>query len=168
MDYYLSLGSNIGDRFSFLKEAIRQLRNFGEVLKYSPVYETKPLGMKEGVNFFLNMTALFKCEFSPEKFQKEIKRIEQRMGRDLKNSHLQSREIDIDILFANDLILSKKKLTIPHPSISQRAFVLFPLNDIVPDYVHPVLKKSIRELLEDLRLKNPDIDTLVACHGELF
>jgi 2-amino-4-hydroxy-6-hydroxymethyldihydropteridine diphosphokinase len=145
-EVYLSLGSNLGDRHDQLRQALNQLRTLGSVEKASRCYETKPAGYLDQPDF-LNLACLFTTQSSPEELLKSLKLIEQQMGRQL--SFLNApRPIDIDILFFDDLVLDSTALTIPHPRMSERAFVLVPLADIAPETVHPVLCVTIQELLE--------------------
>ncbi|HQU37641.1 MAG: Bifunctional folate synthesis protein [Anaerolineales bacterium] len=141
---YLALGSNMGNRAANLKEAIASLAPQMEVKARSAVYETDPWGFKEQEKF-LNQVVRVETYLKPEQLIKHLKRLEVALGR--KESFQNGpRLIDIDILFYDDLVLYSPTLTIPHPHLHERAFVLVPLMDIASDLVHPVKKKSIREL----------------------
>ncbi|MBK9006726.1 MAG: 2-amino-4-hydroxy-6-hydroxymethyldihydropteridine diphosphokinase [Anaerolineae bacterium] len=141
---YLALGSNMGNRAANLKEAIASLAPQMEVKARSAVYETDPWGFKEQEKF-LNQVVRVETYLKPEQLIKHLKRLEVALGR--KESFPNGpRLIDIDILFYDDLVLYSPALTIPHPHLHERAFVLVPLMDIASDLVHPVKKKSIREL----------------------
>lgn len=141
---YLALGSNMGNRAANLKEAIASLAPQMEVKARSAVYETNPWGFKEQEKF-LNQVVRVETYLKPEQLIKHLKRLEVALGR--KESFQNGpRLIDIDILFYDDLVLYSPALTIPHPHLHERAFVLVPLMDIASDLVHPVKKKSIREL----------------------
>ena len=141
---YLALGSNMGNRAANLKEAISSLAPQMEVKAKSAVYETDPWGFKEQEKF-LNQVVRVETYLKPEQLIKHLKRLEVALGR--KESFPNGpRLIDIDILFYDDLVLYSPALTIPHPHLHERAFVLVPLMDIASDLVHPVKKKSIREL----------------------
>jgi len=141
---YLALGSNMGNRAANLKEAIASLAPQMEVKARSAVYETDPWGFKEQEKF-LNQVVRVETYLKPEQLIKHLKRLEVALGR--KESFQNGpRLIDIDILFYDDLVLYSPALTIPHPHLHERAFVLVPLMDIASDLVHPVKKKSIREL----------------------
>jgi len=141
---YLALGSNMGNRAANLKEAIASLAPQMEVKARSAVYETDPWGFKEQEKF-LNQVVRVETYLKPEQLIKHLKRLEVALGR--KESFQNGpRLIDIDILFYDDLVLYSPALTIPHPHVHERAFVLVPLMDIASDLVHPVKKKSIREL----------------------
>ena len=141
---YLALGSNIGNRAQNLKEAIAALSPQMEVKARSAVYETPPWGF-ENQEKFLNQAVRVETYLKPEQLIKHLKRLEVALGR--KESFQNGpRLIDIDILFYDDLVLYSPALTIPHPHLHERGFVLVPLMDIASDFVHPVKKKSIREL----------------------
>ena len=141
---YLALGSNMGNRAANLKEAIASLAPQMEVKARSAVYETDPWGFKEQEKF-LNQVVRVETYLKPEQLIKHLKRLEVALGR--KEAFPNGpRLIDIDILFYDDLVLYSPALTIPHPHLHERAFVLVPLMDIASDLVHPVKKKSIREL----------------------
>lgn len=142
----LSLGSNLGDRLMNLHTAMKLLTaDAGELTINSSVYETEPWGLKEQPDF-LNMVVGIETELSPQQLLSEIKYIEDELLRE-KSIRWGSRSIDIDILFFNDLVINSDILTIPHPEIANRRFVLVPLAEIFPDLIHPVLKKPVNSLL---------------------
>ena len=148
---YLALGSNLDNRLANLKQAVSALSPQMEVKAKSPVYETPPWGYEDQPKF-LNQVIKVKTYLEPEPLVKHIKRLEITLGR--KPSFQNGpRLIDIDILFYDDLILDTPSLVLPHPRLHERGFVLLPLMDIDPDLVHPINKKSIREmvLLSDVR-----------------
>lgn len=141
---YLSLGSNIGDRQEFLKRAHAKLGGKITDIVSSSVYETEPWGNKDQESF-LNICLRGRTSLSPEGLLDFIKSVEKNLGR----SHNQKwgpREIDIDILFYGNEAIKSAGLEIPHPHIAERAFVLVPLAEIDPGFVHPGLKKSVGEL----------------------
>jgi 2-amino-4-hydroxy-6-hydroxymethyldihydropteridine diphosphokinase len=142
---YLSLGSNLGARAANLKEAIASLVPQMEVKAKSSVYETPPWGFADQ-DMFLNQVLRLETYLEPEPLLRHLKRLEVALGRkaSFKNG---PRLIDMDILFYDDLVIASPALTIPHPHVHERGFVLVPLMDIAPDLVHPVKKKSIRELV---------------------
>ena len=143
---YLLTGGNEGDRFLHMQQARTNIELIcGQLLLVSSIYETAPWGKTDQPDF-LNQVLLINTKFSPEELLKSILFIEEKGGRKrtVKNA---PRTIDIDILFYNDLILEKPGLTIPHPRIAIRRFVLEPLNEISPEFIHPVIGKTIRELL---------------------
>lgn len=142
---YLSLGSNIDDRQSFLKGAVDKLRNKIDDISLSSVYETEPWGNVDQENF-LNMCLRGETSLTPDALLNFIKSIEKDLGR----SHNQKwgpREIDIDILFYDNQVIDSAGLEIPHPHIADRAFVLVPLAEIAPDFIHPILIKAVEELV---------------------
>lgn len=142
---YLALGSNLGDRLTNLKQAISALTPQMNVKAKSEVYETPPWGYEDQPKF-LNQVVKVQTYLAPEALLKHLKRLELALGR--KESFPNGpRLIDIDILFYDDLALDTASLVIPHPRLHERAFVLLPLMDIDPDLVHPVNKKSVREML---------------------
>ena len=155
MIYYLSLGSNQGDRTTNINKAIDFLRGIGDIEEVSSLYETEPVGMETGTGNFYNLVLCMQIpsSLSPIDLLREIKRFEKRMGRDIAHSHNLPRTIDIDILLAGDRVINTEELVIPHKEMTKRAFVLIPLNEIAPGVVHPVLKQPIKEVLEHLPAK---------------
>lgn len=142
---YLSLGTNLGDRATNLKQAITSLPPQMTVRSKSKVYETPPWGYTEQ-DAFLNQVVMVTTYLEPEQLLKHLKRLEVALGRKatFRNG---PRLIDLDILFFDDLVLNTPALTVPHPHVHERGFVLVPMMDIAPDHVHPVNQKSIRELI---------------------
>jgi 2-amino-4-hydroxy-6-hydroxymethyldihydropteridine diphosphokinase len=143
---YLLTGGNEGDRFLHMKQARANIEHIcGQLLMVSSLYETAAWG-KTDQSDFLNQILLVETNFGPEALLNAILSIEERGGRKrtVKNA---PRTIDIDILFYNNLVLEKPGLSIPHPRIADRRFVLEPLDEISPDFKHPVLKKTIHQLL---------------------
>lgn len=146
--FYLSLGSNVGDREGLLRDAIARLQAHGRIVSVSSFYETEPVEFTDQA-WFLNCVVALATEEAPEQLMAAVLEIEQSMGRK-RIQRKGPRTIDIDILLAGETILDSPALTIPHPAMHQRRFVLQPLAEIAPDLRHPVLKKAIRELLEAL------------------
>ena len=145
---YLSIGSNKGNRYSFIKEALRLIRkDMGKVILMSKIYETKSWGFHS--DDFLNICIMIKSELLPAELLNKLKNIEDRIGRIRNSTKILAREIDIDILFYSDKIVDDEDLIIPHPRLHLRNFVLYPLNDIASDFIHPILLKPINELLEE-------------------
>jgi 2-amino-4-hydroxy-6-hydroxymethyldihydropteridine diphosphokinase len=142
---YLALGSNMGDRLSNLKEAIASLSPQMDVKAKSHVYETPPWGY-ENQSPFYNQVIKVKTYLEPERLIKHLKRLEVALGRrpSFQNG---PRSIGIDLLFYDDQIMSTPVLTLPHPRLHERGFVLLPLMDIAPDLIHPVRQKSVREMI---------------------
>ena len=145
---YLALGTNLGDRFANLQAAIAALPPAVRVLAQSPVYETPPWGLADQPAF-LNMVLKGQTTLAPLELLQHLKLLETELGR-LPSVRWGPRRIDMDILFYDKLILATPELTIPHPHLHERAFVLVPLADLAPDLVHPVLGKSIGRLLAAL------------------
>jgi len=147
---YIGIGSNLGDREDNCERAIKLLiDNEITVTKRSSMAETEPWGVKEQPDF-INMAVEIKTGLTPEELLSLLKNIEVDVGR-LPTSHWGPRIIDLDILFYDDVVMDTPELQIPHPGISEREFVLKPLAEIAPDKMHPVLKKSIKELLSEIR-----------------
>ncbi|MCA9373558.1 MAG: 2-amino-4-hydroxy-6-hydroxymethyldihydropteridine diphosphokinase [Candidatus Gracilibacteria bacterium] len=143
---YLGLGSNLGDRGRNLQEALVLLERWGvKIVRSSSIYETEPWGYLDQ-DWFFNMVVEGETELSPEELLQATQAIERALKR-VKKIHLGPRTMDIDILFYGDMVMDKPELKIPHHGIADRKSVLVPLNEIAPDFVHPILKKSIGELL---------------------
>ena len=154
---FLSIGSNQGRRLNHLKAAILKIKsiNFVEYVLASPVYETKPM-YNSKQDFFLNMVVEIETSVDALSLLRETQNIERIMGRKKMNLKNQPRVIDIDILDYENMTLSDKELTLPHPAIFERIFVLKPWSDIAPRYKLPNIKKNIYELMSDIEL-NADI-----------
>lgn len=146
---YIGIGSNLGDRAGNLLYAVRGLIEASFlVTKLSPVYETEPVGIESALPF-LNMVAEIRSEaVTPSQMMARLLRIEYLLGRTDK-SQKKPRTIDLDLLFFGSVQSDTPFLTIPHPRLHQRKFVLVPLNDIAPHLIHPSLRKDIRSLLHD-------------------
>ncbi len=145
---YLALGTNLGDRLANLRIAIDTLAPEIKVLAESKVYETPPWGYTDQPAF-LNMAVKCETDLDVESLLKRLKQIEVQVGREV-TFRWGPRVIDIDILFYDDLVLKSELLTVPHPRLHERAFVLVPLAEIAPNLIHPVLKKTISELLSSI------------------
>jgi 2-amino-4-hydroxy-6-hydroxymethyldihydropteridine diphosphokinase len=145
---FLSLGSNLGDRVANLNTAVSRLQNLGEVSAVSSFYETEPVGFA-AQPWFLNCVVTLKTEKTPEQVLTGIVRLEKEMGR-VRAQKNGPRIIDVDILLFGDLILQTKGLSIPHPEMHQRRFVLEPLAEVAPEVRHPGLKLTIRDLRDEL------------------
>lgn len=143
---FLGLGSNEGERIDFLRKALHQIRKdaYCEIEKISSIYETKPYGVKEQDNFY-NIVIKINSSYSLIELFQKIKLIEKGIGR-IKTYRWGPREIDIDILFFEDLIYSDDRITIPHKDFLNREFVLAPMKEIAPEFVHPLLNKKISDL----------------------
>ena len=145
---FLSLGSNLGDRAGNLRSAIAQLGEAGEVCAVSSIYETQPVDVPDQ-GWFLNCVVAIKTKKSPRELLQFALEIEARMGR-LRLRDKGPRSIDIDILLIGDCIIDEPGLTVPHPAMHLRRFVLEPLEEIAPDAWNAVLKSTAMELLGTL------------------
>ncbi len=154
---YLSLGSNLGDRRAHLEYALTSLATYGRLLARSPFYETAPINCDGGK--FLNACACFETTLEPVELMAEIMRIEKDHGRQRQKRNA-SRVIDIDLLLFDARIISEENLTLPHPRMHSRRFVLEPLATIAANTVHPVLGTTISELLLRLPVTNPDLSVI--------
>lgn len=141
---YLSLGSNLGDRLANLRSAISHLPPKVNHIIQSPVYETQPWGYSDQPDF-LNQCIKANTSLEPFDLLAYLKGIEVALGRK-ETFRFGPRLIDLDILIYDDLVMDTPTLTIPHPRIAERAFILIPLADIAPELYHPVLRKTIQQL----------------------
>lgn len=145
---FIGLGSNIEPRFEYLKQAVAMLRTIGEVVHVSPVYETAPVGGVVQAHFLNGVVELL-TQDGPLDLLAKLHGFEHEIGRKVR-PRWHEREIDFDILFFEDLVLTSASLTIPHPEIAKRAFVLAPMADLDANFVHPLLHKTVTELLQEI------------------
>jgi 2-amino-4-hydroxy-6-hydroxymethyldihydropteridine diphosphokinase len=141
---YISLGSNLGDRLANLRNAMTNISPKVKAVAQSSIYETEPWGYSDQPSF-LNQIIKANTDLAPFDLLAFFKEIEVSMGRQ-ETFRFGPRLIDLDILFFDDLVINTPKLTIPHPRIIERAFVLIPLVEIAPDLYHPVIGKTIQQL----------------------
>ena len=146
---YFLLGGNIGNREELLSEAIRKMTNqLGKYVQASALYETEPWGFTHEQNF-LNQVVVFDSELAALDILDKTQAIEKELGRVRKTTQYCERTIDIDILFYGDEQIENKRLSVPHPRIQERSFALYPLEELIPEFIHPIFKKSIKQLKEE-------------------
>jgi len=148
--YHLVLGSNLGNRPQQLASAIKMLsEKAGTITEESKIYETQPWGFDDQP-WFLNQAVSLQSNLAPLDLLDELKSIEKQLGRE-PGEKWHARHIDIDILLDGPMVFQNDRLTIPHPHLQERNFVLIPLMDLIPDFIHPVLGKTIEELYLESR-----------------
>jgi 2-amino-4-hydroxy-6-hydroxymethyldihydropteridine diphosphokinase len=144
----IGVGSNMGDRLGNVRRALEHLRAIGRVSLVSRVYESEPVGFKPQGKF-LNLALALETELGPHKLLGGLKAVEEALGR-VESVRDGPRVVDLDLLFYDDAIVDDEFLTVPHPRLHLRGFVLFPLADIIPDFIHPILGESVADLLRGL------------------
>jgi len=154
---YLSLGSNLGDRLRNLREGVWQLSRHGVYPRQvSRVYETAPVGETPDPRLYLNIGVWAETELSPHDLLRAVKAVEAAQGRAFTDERWLPRPLDIDIIVYGDLTLETPELTIPHPRMRERAFVLIPLAEMTPDYTLPDGTR-VQELLRDPRIQTQQV-----------
>ena len=152
---YVGVGTNLGDKLNNIQLAYKLIQSeIGEIVRKSHVYKTPPWGF-ESDEYFYNSVIEIKTFFDPEKLLNKLQSIERVLGKKQKfKIGYSSRLIDLDIIDFNNQIIDSKRLTIPHSHVSKRNFVLYPLKDVCPNWIHPITKRTIQELLN---LINEDV-----------
>ena len=145
---YISLGSNLGDRASNLEHAIGKLASLGRIVAHSAIYETEPVDVTSQP-WFLNCVIALDTELTASELLSNLLSIERAMGR-IRSIPKSARIIDLDILLYGDSVIDTTDLTVPHPAMHSRRFVLAPLNEIAPDAVHPLRHKTVAQLCAEL------------------
>ncbi len=151
--YVIALGSNLGDRLQHLQGALRLMLERlpqARLMAAAPVYESAPVDCPDDSGAFYNSVVELECDASPHEVLSILRNIENEMGRPMERAHHAPRNIDLDILCAGNLIIDDVELTLPHPRLAERRFVLQPLMDIDPDLVPPGQSASIAVLLSRL------------------
>jgi len=145
---YLLTGGNLGNRAENLQEATRYIEQYcGKIVLWSSVYETAAWGLEDQPDFY-NQVLLLRTSLSAQELIRALLTIENKMGRK-RSAKMGPRTIDIDIILFNSDIIKEPDLIIPHPRMQDRRFVLMPLTEIAPDFIHPVFHKKISQLLEE-------------------
>ena len=148
---FVLLGSNLGDRELLVNQASKMIgERCGKIVAKSRLYESEPWGFKSE-HWFLNQVVKVETALSPDDLMKELLEIEKELGRDRSVPHegYVSRPMDLDILYFGNEIIDTQMVTVPHPRLHERRFTLLPLCDIAPDFVHPTMKKTNLQLLDE-------------------
>ncbi len=140
------MGSNLGDKIGNCRKAVNEIAGFCEVIRVSSLYETEPVGKEDQPNF-INCVSQIKTNLSPHKLLKKLNSIEEKLGR-VRHEKWGPRTIDLDIIFYGQLVIKDDDLVIPHPRAHLRRFVLEPICESAPDFIHPGLDSSVLELLK--------------------
>lgn len=159
MIYGIAFGSNLGDRLGSLRMATSELRRLvgAEILRASPVYETAPVDCPEDSGAYLNAVAEVQTELTPHELHAVLQRIEADQGRPAVREHHAPRPLDLDILYASGCVINDPRLTIPHPRLALRRFVLQPLHDLDPDLLPHGCGQTVSLMLEQLTDEPSDV-----------
>jgi len=155
-EIYVGLGSNLGDKEGNIRQALARLGERSEIVRVSPLYQTDPVGYCQQ-DWFLNGVAHAKTALDPRSVLRLLQSIEASLGR-AQTVPNGPRTIDLDLLLYDDLVVGEPGLTVPHPRLHERLFVLAPLSELCPRMVHPLLRRTVEELRTSL--KNPESVTL--------
>lgn len=154
---YLSLGSNLGDRLANLREGVKRLPLHGVYpRRVSRIYETVPVGETPDPRLYLNLGVWAETELAPLALLDAVKAVEAELGRTFDEGRWMPRTLDIDIILYDDLVLETPALTIPHPRMRERAFVLIPLAELTPDHILPD-GTPLQALLQDPRIQSQEV-----------
>jgi 2-amino-4-hydroxy-6-hydroxymethyldihydropteridine diphosphokinase len=145
---YIGLGSNLGDRMATLRTAVQRLETLGRITGVSSLYETEPVGYLEQPAF-LNAVVALDTELAPVDLLRALLDLERDLGR-RRSFPNAPRTLDLDLLLVDDMILDSTELTLPHPRLHERSFVLIPLAELAPEVVHPEFGQTVREILRAL------------------
>ena len=148
MKIYIGLGSNVGDRAGYLRDAAHRIADHVSIIRTSRVFESTPVGVSNQP-LFLNAVMEAETDIEPRRLLKILKNIEVDLGR-IDRGRWQMREIDLDLIFADDLIINDQDLRLPHPEAHHRNFVACPLAELNPEFVHPITKQTIGKISENL------------------
>ncbi len=150
---YIGIGSNLGDRVMYLGNAVKAIKQLGDSIALSSVYETEPFGVDDVQPMYLNMVMAISTNLGQGDLLSEMLKIEQSNGR-IRNCPNEARTLDLDILMFDDEVIQTPGLIVPHPRMHKRAFVMLPLAEIAPDVLHPQLRLTVSEIASDLQRQN--------------
>lgn len=146
---YIGLGSNLGDRIAYLGAAIKSIKHLGDVIAISSVYESDPHGVDEDQPLYLNMVISIRTRLNPTELLAQLLEIERANGR-VRRRVNESRTLDLDVLMVDEQVLELPDLTVPHPRMHERGFVIIPLAEIAPHASHPILNSTASDIAADL------------------